>query len=332
VQNGFGTLVVDMPASPPLGTLRYGAQAGDCQSGLIGQSPATVFLQARCQAKGSAPVVAYAYDEASNKSAWAFEKGNAISGDAGAAPVSGLGAWSTTFGTLGFNLTNAPAGAGSVNVSNAEIAGGVPLHSTDFAAATEGTATGKLVTLPGYAETSQPQVDVQLSSQNVLSVALLSKGIMPPADGATLSFDLAQLLPQLTDGTADLTDAAHPKITWTSSAPFTGADGGFARIAWSATTDAGFQDDGWTFIFPATTTSVQGPQMPASLADWVPPTGTSVFAPVVAVVEEDDIPSYESFLGKYPLLSTIGTNGSYIYAPLLPVGVTLRATYGYNPG
>lgn len=327
------TFSVDVPLPLPVGTLSYSAQAGDCASAILGQGPVTVYLQQRCQNGGKSPIVAFGYDDGSNKSVWSFQKGNALATDGGVAQVTGLPAWSSTFGTFGITTTNAPAALQAVSFSTAETVGGVPLHSDSAGPVTGGTASVQMRMLPGYADAFQSQASVQTFAQLIGSWSFISKAVAPPASGATQAYDLAQLMPAFTGVTVDATDAAHPKMVWTSVAPFTGADGGFARIPWSARTDAGVSEtNGWTFVFPASTTNLQGPQLPASLDAWVPPTGVGISAPVVAFVEEDDIPGYDALLTKYPSLSTLDANGAFIRAPLLPLGVTLRAAYAYNPG
>ena len=329
-------LSVDPPPSPPVGTFTWAAQAGDCTSGSSIRPPALVYLDPPCFNKGAAPVSIIAADEASNPMAWAFKAGNALAADGGVAAVTGLSAWSTIFGTFGVTLTNVPSfdPTQSVSVLNGQVLGGVVQHDRQFVAPTEGTATGTLRTMPGYAQTLQPQVNIGFSSPSADSTSLLAKSIGAAATAQT--FDLTQMWSVFASVSSDSTDAARPKMGWTvnTAGPgFPGADGGFSRVQWTAQVDGGFDNAGWTFVFPPTSVSpLQAPQMPSALSAWVPPAAMSFGSPTVGMVDEDDIPGYTALLARYPVLLGADTRGGTVKAPALPPNATLRATFALPPG
>lgn len=324
-QVASSTLSVTVPGSPPAGTFQYQVLSGDCASA-FGRPPIVDYISPECQSKGNAPVVAYAYNDAQQLVGWSYGKTNPLATDGGAAPGAATSAWSTTFGVFHVAVTNAPAGLARLTVENAEMAAGVPLHTQSTIAMTEGAGTAPLRTLPGYADTFQPQVSVAgRGGPNLRTTSIFAKAIAPPANDATVTFDLAQLLPTFTATSTDSSDPAHPKLAWTFGGPATDAVGGVARVAWSAQTDAGFEPRGWTFVVPTGTVSVQGPKLPAALAEWVPAAQTYIGVPDIVFLAEDDVPTYEAFLARYAGFSGLAL-------PVLPPNVTLRAVAATNGG
>ncbi len=317
-----GSVSIDVPANPPPGVLSFTAQVGDCPSG-FSQTPIQVSLIPSCQAKGKAPAVVLGYNDSNQLAAFAFKKDNPLTTDGGTAQITGLSAWSPTIGALTLAFKNAPASTQSVLMSNAEIASAVLLHQESGAGSTGGAGNTSVRIFPGYSDAMQTQWTVDATAGSIVTDTLIAKSMAPQPSDSTVSMDLASLFPAFTASTVDGADLAHPKLAWTAAGPFTGADGGFARIKWIAGND----NVGWSFIFPPGTTGVQGPQLPPALSAWVPPSGTLLRTPVVVIVDEDDIASYEVLLTRYPAVTGFDlTSSTFLRAPLLAPNATLRAS------
>jgi hypothetical protein len=154
----------------------------------------------------------------------------------------------------------------------------------------------------------------------------------PAADGATIAFDFAQALPLVTDVTVDLATPARPTITWVAAGAFVAAQGGFARTVWSTVDDAGASvEGGWSFVFPAATPSVHAPELPASLAAWLP--DASAQTSFVGFLQVDGVASYEALLTRWPsLLPRNFAGGLSLLPPILPAGVAMRASFAHING
>jgi hypothetical protein len=82
---------------------------------------------------------------------------------------------------------------------------------------------------------------------------------------AALTVDLNGLLPELESFTLATTDPARPALSFSSSGSLSSVVHGRALLVWQ---DAMDRRHTWTLLFPAASTSVQAPALPASLSDW----------------------------------------------------------------
>jgi hypothetical protein len=333
------SLTVTPPSGAPTAATTYAAYAGDCNnSTLVAGQPIAVPINGPCAKDGKAPVVALALDANQNPVGWTLAGTEAtLNVDGGTTSVSNFPAWGSTFGALNLSVTNVPGTSSRLALVNAEIAGGVALHQVANPVPTEGAASASLRTLPGYADSFQPQV--QITGKNtgspryIESTTFIAKNVPPIAAGGTVSMDLAQGFPLIDDAIVDTTMQAQPKLTWTAEGSFAGAQAGFARLTWSDSPADGGAPTlfGWSFVFPASTASLSAPVLPASLAAWAP-SAIPPYLDVLTFFAVDAIPSYEALLSKYAGFLPRSTSKFGFVSVPLPSGVTMRAVFAYVNG
>jgi len=338
--SAFPSVAVTPPGGAPTAATSYYAYAGDCNtSSAPPVQPIAVFLDAPCLNAGKAPLVALALDGNQGVLAWTSATGVAVlATDGGTAIAPPLPAWSLAFGSVNVSVTNVPATAPSLALVNAELAGGVALHQSALPAPTEGAASASLRTLPGYADSFQPEAQIVRSNgggpRYIQSVSFVAKNVPPVASGGTVSFDLAQAFPLIDDAIVDSTLPGQPKLTWTAAGALTGAQGGFARMTWTASQqDGSLESSGWSFVFPASTARLAAPVVPASLAAWTPGNET-VQLDAVGFFAVDAVASYEALWSRYPgYIPRVGYRaGLEFVTPPLPSGVTMRGVFAHPNG
>ncbi len=323
---GSDAVSVDLPTNPPDGgTLYYQAHSGACRSPLSPSSPiAYAISPPDCEHAGKFPVLAIATDANALVTGFSFKKGNAIGADGGTAQVTGLSAWANV-GSVNVTATNAGTQLASLGYS--EIANGVALTTQASVMPAAGTATATTATYPGYADAVQFEAGRFTAATGAyLSIAMIAKRTAPPATAQ--SFDLAQLLPAMTNVVADTSVTARPAVTLTVAGTVTGADGLAVQMSWSASSvDAGRTTGQWIIVAPPTTTTVKAPAMPAALSAWLPPSGAAFDSPAAMIVDSDRIPGYDQLrtaLATFPRPTTISPFGVAI--PPLPSDGTLRVS------
>jgi hypothetical protein len=134
---------------------------------------------------------------------------------------------------------------------------------------------------------------------------------------ATLSLDLANALPGITNTTVGQTEVARPDISVISTSPLSSADAGVVRITWSVQ----FTQASWTFVVPPTMTTFKAPAMPADATIFQPTSGAHFDS--VTYFEASQLPGYKEV--KALPMST-GFFGPYFLAKPLPAAGTVRVS------
>lgn len=318
--------VAALPAGQPPTAIAYQAIVGNCDGMSFDAPPGTVTLSAGCSASGTFPLLVLA-SGAAGYVGYAFQNGNPLAADAGAASVNVGGTWQTTFGTQSIQLTGTwpPAVLGV-----SEIAGGVPfVQSRSLASPGNGFTYD---THPGYADFIQSEIDVPSAAGGTQSIA--TRGA-PPTDAELdggVTFDPSQLMPSITAAAvADTPSVARPTVSWTSSAPLSGAAGAFAHFDWLETTDSGLAIDiAWTLVVPPGTSSVEAPALPPALDAWAPAqaggASFSAGSPAVIVVQGDGLSGYGALRAAAGAFLVAPPINQGVLLPPLPADGTLLAT------
>lgn len=303
----------------PNATGYYAATGGCDTSG--GESPLTLSVSPEC-VRASTPILVRADGANGNNLGFAFKKGNAPPGDAGALAVT-TGAFAAAL-TASVDATNLPNEEGNVEVGLTEIAEEVGFTMGPFLSL-DGARTFRVPN--GFADARQVVAFFNpfdnFGSQQTM--------VRRDAPQATNVLDFAQRLPKVTG--AQVPTPADPRrfeITWTNESSLAAADGGVVRVRFFGGIDANFS---WSFVVPpgaATTGSVKAPAMPAEGEGWIPQkadAGPTFFSGTeVMFVEASSLPSYAAFRRVAGSIFPSEVFGRRELSAVLPQNGTLRAT------
>ena len=319
-------------AAPPPGTDSYLVNVGNCYAAFE-STPMLLPLTLDCENGGTFPVLVEALNsDDPNPLGFTYQNGNTLPLDGGIAHVSLNGAWSTVSPTQSISLANVPS-ALTTYTSYGEIANGVALGQPSYVTPDgDGGATGTFPVHPGYAASAQSEANVSSYRNSGVAVSAVATRT-PPSDGGSSSFDLSTLLPLIDDVTLDSSQPGRPTVTWvTEAGSLAAASGTLAVLTWTAPDDASGIFGTWMILAPPTATSVQAPELPASLAAWAPSADATFSSPASVIVVQG------SFLSSYAqlrsLFSTLPVTNALLsdnlsqgpVVPPLPVDGTLRLT------
>jgi hypothetical protein len=295
-------------------TVDYLASVGDCV-GIATQvaTPLVLQVEASCVSAQNS-ILASARDANQVDLAFGFAKNL---GKPGATPLA-VGPLSfTARGLTKVTATNIPA-TGSHYSELLAISNGASFFSTITGGALD---TGDLTfaTATGFAEAYQASVTTQLYSGGTNRRTLIRREATTAPASATLAFDFASALPSITNVVVDRTNVVRPKVTLSTSAPFTSADGAVVALGWFP---ADGPDARWTFVVPPTTTTITVPALPADASAYAPNDSSNV--PELAFVESSLLPGYAE-LKKLPI-SAGGLTVADTSKPL-PLAGTVRITH-----
>ena len=288
---------------------RYDVHVSGCSNGLGRGTSATVALWDTCVSGDKSAVLVRAYDGDTQPVSHSFKKANPVPTDGGTVAVL-TGPWMPAT-PVTITATNTPEGA-SFHAQLLAIADGYG-YEHGFDPLADGSVT--FFTADGFAEALQSSI--MLSSGSGRRV--IAKRVAP---GPAISFDAAQLLPEIEGMDIGGTDARRPVISWTASST-AGTDGGIVRVFFSG------QDGGnaWTFVVPPGATSVTAPAMPPEAESFLPASdaGPNAFWRQEATfIEADVIPSYKAFRNQQGTLFPV--RDSFFAFPVLPANGTYRMT------
>jgi hypothetical protein len=330
----FASAQVSLDALPdaaaPPGTESYVVNVGNCSTGFT-SLPAVVNLAPDCENRGTFPILVQATNGASPVG-FAYQTGNVLPADGGAAHVSLNGPWSTVLPTQSIAVSNFDFTNLSGYASYSEIVDGVPFGPAINFASTDSTATTTYAVHPGYPVSVQNEVNQSASRMGGIAVSAVATRSAPSPDGGATSFDMSTLLPLLDAVTLDSSQPAQPAVSWvTEAGSLAGASGTIVTIPWSAPVDGGYAQGTWTIVAPPTTTSVKAPALPAGAAAWAPSPDASFSSAIVVVVQGSFVNSYAQLRAQ---ISALPAPSSLIYdqfslggvVPALPVDGTLKLT------
>ncbi len=298
----------------------YYAATGGCDT-TGSESPLTLSVSPEC-IRASTPILVRANGGRASILGFAFKKGNAPPGDAGALAVT-TGAFAPAL-TATVDATSEPNEEGDLEVGLTEIAEEVGFSMGPF-----GSLDGpRSFSVPdGFADARQVAAFFRPYANFGSQLTMVRRD--PPQAANVLDF--AQRLPKVTG--AEVPTPADPRrfeITWTNEASLAAADGGVVRVRFFGGMDANFS---WSFVVPpgaATTGAVKAPAMPAEAEGWIPQkadAGPTFFSPPeVMFVEASALPSYAAFRRIAGTLFPAEVYGRRELSAVLPQNGTLRAT------
>jgi hypothetical protein len=332
----FASAQVSLDALPdaaaPPGTESYVVNVGNCSTGFT-SLPAVVNLAPDCENRGTFPILVQATNGGSPVG-FAYQTGNVLPADGGAAHVSLNGPWSTVLPTQSIGVSNFDFTNLSGYASYSEVVDGVPFGPAINFASADGTATTTYAAHPGYPVSVQNEANQSANRGGGIAVSAVATRSAPSPDGGAVSFDMSTLLPLLDAVTLDSSQPAQPAVSWvTEAGSLAGASGTIVAIAWSAPADGGGTAQGtWTIVAPPTTTTVKAPALPAAATAWAPPPDATFSSiPIVVVVQGSFVTSYTQLRAQ---VSALPAPSSLIYdqfslggvVPALPVDGTLKLT------
>lgn len=141
-----------------------------------------------------------------------------------------------------------------------------------------------------------------------------------PATATSIAFDATTLLPSITNIVLPEVLTPRPRVTWTSSAPLTAADGGEVELIWYRGEASQLR---WKLVVPPGTTEVTIPAMPADVPP-MPTEDASLSVADIRFVEATQIADYAA-LKALPISVLAGDTYSYVLRAL-PSNGTLRVS------
>jgi hypothetical protein len=191
-------------------------------------------------------------------------------------------------GTTTLAATNVPATNVYVSQSLYAIANGATFPMSYASATVDGS--GRIYQTPtGFAEAYQSEISFEETNASSTSTRSFVRREPVPAGNVLTSVDYASALPRITDVPLTMATAARPEIVVTSAAPLGTADGGVATFHWSnpVTQTTG----SWTVVFPASTTTIKLPALPADAATFEP--AGDVAIDELVFLEATQLPGYK---------------------------------------
>lgn len=271
-------------------------------------------------------VLATAYDDA-NTLGFSWKKG-LPSPTAPNTPVT-LEAWADPT-NLTLSIQNLAAVEGTRSEALA-IAGGMPFVA--YHAPGDAAATGYHFPMPPAAFADGGYQAAFIETYTSSDDRYGWRGLVKRAPaGNTMALDYEAMLPKFTLAQLDATtDPDRPSMTWTTERPLTGkdaADVGWVRFDW-------FSDEEgpnrayhtWTFVVPASATSVKAPELPAPEAE-ISPGAVNTQGPGFSgvVIGESSLGAYRE-AKKLPVGTSYNGFGDLGFA--LPADGTMRVTTAY---
>jgi hypothetical protein len=321
----YAKVSATLPGAGPGGAFNYNAQVTkDCNAFTeTPTSPLEVNLIPRC-VRTKTNILGTA--AGGNAPSWAWLKGQTPPAKDGTLNAT-LGPW-TAGTTFTIKAANIPNGA-TTGYTFIAIADDSPF-TFSFLSETGNLADpgGVVFQVPpaGFADALQASVYAEIRGTDPEYAFLgLVQRVAPTTAEST--FDLAQMLPKITNYVVSLPTQYKPEATWSSTTPLDGvSDGGYVRFNWTSMVgpDA-FVRGSWTFVIPPNATSVKAPTLPADIAMLGPPSLDGLDF-VVAFAESALLPGYRELkaLPVYP--AELGRVGD-LYEPIpLPGSVRVTAT------
>jgi len=323
----YGSYLVSFPGAGipgvAAGPLDYTLYASGCGVGQVsGTGPHELPLSGRC-VRPSNSVLAQARASNGATVGYAYKKGNVPPPDGGASSLTTnafRAADTTTVVTA-----NAPD-AGALEVRLLQISEGAPFETSIGGDVQDGIATFK--TASGFAEGLQASAAV---TNGGATLAVAKRQASP----GTITLDVAQALPALATATVNVANPRRPVVSWTATAPLTGADGGLVRVVFAGPRE---QLSQWTFVVPPSgaTGTLTAPALPDALTnDWLPKADAGAddigTTPEILFFESDLLPSYAALRASQATICTIGIDyalrSRQLTLPVLPQSGAVRGTY-----
>lgn len=336
--------VTALPTGAPPNS-NFFASAGRCSGNIGNAPPLDLYVAPECQLAGTFPVFVTARDvESGEETGFTFKKDNKVGAPDGGGlpPVQVSAPWSTAFRTHTITVTNVPP-AKSVETAFSEVASGVAKPRTEYIyneSPDAGTFQTQSPGHPGFPDFVQSEIERHDYYGQGMGVTAIATREASPAGAATTTFDFTALLPLVAEATLDGTTRDRPSITWKAEEgkAFDGADGAYVLIRWYVAENGTERNGEWTFVTPASRTTVKAPQLPTELTKFGPPADVDAGAvevaflepAIVTLVEGTAIAGYGDFRkisASVPAAAALRWSSSGgVFIPPLPVDGTLRAT------
>jgi hypothetical protein len=315
-----GTITIEPPPAVT-GAVEYVYEVG-CRGVIAPDVSAQTVLEVgeSCATEGGVTVLGHVHDIDSNDLAFTYAK-NVVPGSG---PIT-LPAWSMSMESYNLVIDDTPAGATTGLAGIGAVVNGVSYalwpNEMDF---TMGQFTTGRDYMTGLTTELDYLIGLYYPAQAIgspTSVMVSRSGIAP-----TLSrISASELLPGMTE--LEFKEGARPILRFALSDPALvtnpEADQGQARMTWL---DAADNEYDWEFRFSPTSTEVQLPELPAFLANVVPPTSAAGYSTVeIGLREFDWVADYAAIRNEY---SFGALENEYYY----PSGeFKIRASLSDNP-
>lgn len=284
----LGTVEVTLAGQPDAGTFNYYSWVGDCQQYANAPSePWTMNVSQNC-ARGGGALLVRAADFNENTVGFAFKKPITLVTDGGVAQVT-TGGWVAPT-KVTFSLTNTTDTTASAVFH--QVANNTAFRSTgsfNDAAKSELESAG-----PTFADAYNGAVVFSGANGNFNARRIIGRRVASATNA--LTFDAAQLPPEVTATEIDATDKKRPTAKW--SGTMTGMKGGVVRLFYLDSMSNG-ATTAWSIVVPATGNEVKAPALPASLESILPSAeaGQSVWdnTPTAAFADSNVLPDYAAF-------------------------------------
>lgn len=142
----------------------------------------------------------------------------------------------------------------------------------------------------GFADAYQSRVVAQKTAAGpAIAKGFVRRELAPASTTPTLTFDLTQSLPFLSNATLAGAVPARSDVTLTAESSLASADGGMVSLEWSVPGGV-TQSRQWMFVVPPSTTTFKLPALPADAPGHTP--GANLAIASVAFVEASQLSGY----------------------------------------
>jgi len=222
----------------------------------------------------------------------AYDHATSVAVNSGGTTVVNLDAWQTSYDVVTLDLTSAPT-----DVTASGMDTHLRIDGLDFGGPSVGgtTSGGTIQFLTGYWQggiVDQLEYLVYLARGTQSAPAGMSILMDGRSDApTTVSLDGSQLLPTLTETSAD-DNAGQPRISWTATGSFAGADAALVIASWR---DAGITHQAFVMAPPDVAPPITLPALPEALADYRSTVDAVFLDPTVIFADADFVADYRGF-------------------------------------